>query len=304
MKKEKYNYLWTAVFVLLVSVVVSTSIYISHLLAMLPNENSEVIVLASEENAEVSEAIPVEISKVSSPQTMYGGSITSEKRQVGLMEAQMQTEDEVQVWTTETKINLFHEYYKGANDETTVANASGDGWNLIAPGTGSEYTFWVKNTGAVGIDYQISFEENGTNGYEIPLEVRVKYGNQYIFGDEDCWEEIDKIESLIHEGSLNVKNYARYTLEWRWPYDADDRLDTYLGDAAVRDILEQELIIHTYGEGYDRPIYETLTVMGIQTGDSANIMCWIVLMLGACFMFYSVRKLSAKHYRKEEQKCE
>ena len=69
------------------------------------------------------------------------------------MEAEMITEDEKQIWTTKTSVDIFDKYYygtaqAGTEDEVTVENAqSVDRMNLIAPGTESSYEFWVKNTG-------------------------------------------------------------------------------------------------------------------------------------------------------------
>ena len=154
----------------------------------------------------------------------------------------------------------------------------------------------MKNTGQVGLDYRVWFEEHNTDGYYFPLEVRVKYGDTYILGSEKTWEPIDKLDSLEHEGHLSVKHYAQYTLEWRWPFErGDDVYDTYLGDTAVEKLLEQEIIIHTYGEGYDRPIYETFSVTGVKTGDAANILLWLILLIIAAVAAWYIQKKKKQH---------
>ena len=173
-----------------------------------------------------------------------------------------------------------------------------DDMDLIAPGTDNDYVFWVKNTGQVGIDYRVWFEEHNTWGYHLPLEVRVKCGDTYILGSKNKWEPIDKLDYLEHEGHLSVKHYAQYTLEWRWPFErGDDEHDTYLGDTAVNKVLEQEIIIHTYGEGYDRPIYETFSVMGVKTGDAAPVFLWLLLLIIAVITIWYIQKKK----RKEEE---
>ena len=159
-----------------------------------------------------------------------------------------------------------------------------------SPGTGSEYTFWVKNTGETDISYRVSFDENQYGSMEIPLEVRVKCGDDYFLGNATEWASIHDLENVNHSGKLREKNYARYTLEWRWPFEIDDVYDTSLGNQAVKELLEQEIIIYTYGEGEDIPIFDTIISTGesildtiipssVKTGDGANAVLWAGIAL-------------------------
>lgn len=312
MKNNNHKYLWGMVAALFLAVVLTASVYISNVKQMTPTENEDVIALVpdnteSTESAEDTEAAgnPEEasITQVETPKSSLknganssGGTYTGQ-RQVGTLDAEMTVEDENTVWSTMTKVNIFRKAYRGSKEagtqnELTVENGmEEDDRNLIAPGTENDYTFWVKNTGQVGLDYRLWFEEHNTKGHELPLEVRVKCGEHYLLGSKDAWESIDALDSLEHEGHLSVKHYAQYTLEWRWPFErGEDVYDTYLGDTAVEKLLEQEIIIHTYGEGYDRPIYETFAVMGIQTGDTASMLLWIVLAVFALAVLVYTRK--------------
>ena len=314
MRKSNHKYIWGIVFVLILSIIITAGLYISNVKQMSPTENAEVIALVPEEvepegqpadnsgadtNSSAtgdSETIQIEVPSGNAQARVQGGSVGTEQRQVGLLKAEMQVEDDVQIWATDTCVDIFDKYYKGTEaagtaNEVTVENAGNiDDMNLIAPGTESDYTFWVKNTGKVGIDYQVSFEEIHTKNYSIPIEVRVKHGETYILGNKNSWEKISALDTLEHEGHLSVKNYARYTLEWRWPFESSDAYDTYLGNEAVNKVLEQQIIIHTYGEGYDKPIYETFSVMGVKTGDAANVLLWMIIALLALVVVLYIRR--------------
>lgn len=305
--------IWGIVLALLLAIAASAGIYVSNLKETTPTENENVIALVPEEsdvqtgddtaeNADAAstedETVQVEVPKSTLRKGTTYTAVKNEKRQVGTLDAEMTVEDDVQIWQSETHVDIFDRTYygtkaAGTENEITVENEGHK--NLIAPGTEEEYTFWVKNTGQVGIDYWVSFEEHDTPGYDIPLEVRVKCGDAYILGSKNKWEPMEKLDFLKHEGHLSVKNYAQYTLEWRWQFEIDDEYDTYLGNEAVNKDIVQEIIIHTYGEGYDRPIYETFSVTGVKTGDSANVLLWIILLILAIVAMYFIRKNTKKH---------
>lgn len=240
------------------------------------------------------ENVKVEVSK----STLKNGAKTAgtviQQRQIGLKKAEMITEDDVQVWGTETAVDIFKKYYTGTAEagtegEVTVENAGDvDDRKLIAPGTESEYTFWVKNTGETDISYRVYFEENQYGSMEIPLEVRVKCGDEYFLGNNREWASIHELETADHSGKLHEKNYARYTLEWRWPFEIDDVYDTSLGNQAVQELLEQEIIIYTYGEGENIPIFETIISSGVKTGDASNVLLWIGVALFCGITFWGM----------------
>ena len=312
MKRSNHRYIWGIVFTLFLSVVITASVYISNMKQMMPTENDDVIALVSVEDdtqtEELDSDVPLgqnekEITKVGVPgSTLKNGAKTSGtttvQRQIGSKKAEMATEDDTKVWGTETAVDIFKKYYTGTAEagtegEVTVENAGDvDNRKLIAPGTESEYTFWVKNTGETDISYRVYFDENQYGSMEIPLEVRVKCGDTYFLGNATEWASIHDLETVNHSGKLREKNYARYTLEWRWPFEIDDVYDTSLGNQAVHELLEQEIIIYTYGEGEDIPIFETIISTGIATGDAANMALWagIALFCGAALVVLFVVK--------------
>lgn len=310
MKRSNHRYIWGIAFVLFLAVAITASVYISNVKQMVPMENEDVIALVpvkdDAQTEELDSDVPSEqndkeIVKVGVPQsTLKNGAktagVVTQQRQIGLKKAEMTTEDDVQVWGTETAVDIFKKYYTGTAEagtegEVTVENTGDvDNRKLIAPGTGSEYTFWVKNTGETDISYRVSFDENQYGSMEIPLEVRVKCGDDYFLGNATEWASIHDLETVNHSGKLREKNYARYTLEWRWPFEIDDVYDTSLGNQAVHELLEQEIIIYTYGEGEDIPIFDTIISTGesildtiippsVKTGDGANAVLWAGIAL-------------------------
>lgn len=310
MKRSNHRYIWGIAFALFLAVAITASVYISNVKQMVPMENEDVIALVPmEDDAQTEELdsdVPLgqnekEISKVGVPQSTLKngaktGGTTTIQRQIGSKKAEMTTEDDTKVWGTETAVDIFQKYYTGTAEagtegEVTVENTGDvDNRKLIAPGTGSEYTFWVKNTGETDISYRVSFDENQYGSMEIPLEVRVKCGDDYFLGNATEWASIHELETVDHSGKLREKNYARYTLEWRWPFEIDDVYDTSLGNQAVKELLEQEIIIYTYGEGEDIPIFDTIISTGesildtiippsVKTGDGANAVLWAGIAL-------------------------
>lgn len=217
--------------------------------------------------------------------------------------AEMITQDSKRTWSTMTHVDIFDDFYTGTwkagtHDDVTVE--SDDGENVIAPGTDGYYTFWIKNTGQVPMDYQVSFESKQNYDYGIPMEFRLKSGNTYIFGDGANWMSWEDLNKAGEGKRLEPKNYASYTLEWRWKFRGDNEHDTYLGNKAVHQDIKQIVIIYTTGtpsagyEGYHH-------LPGVQTGDDTPILLYLMLALAACAGIFVMTK---KRKRDEEQEEE
>ena len=172
-------------------------------------------------------------------------------------------EDEAQVWGTETRIDLFDTEYYGIGRDITVRSENGD--RLIAPGTENEYTFNLKNTGNVAMDYSVSIdvslhmEGSEVSLDEFPLGVRLRhYSGEYLLGDGETWASVAKLEDYLEEDTLAVNNYAWYTIEWKWLFEEDiiddhdhlqlnvgDELDTLLGNVSAESPVGLSVAITT-----------------------------------------------------------
>lgn len=306
---------WGLVLILLFGVIVSAAIFIPRLKRAAPTDGEDVIALlpetAGDENKASGESGGIAGSaSVAGESAEAGQNAASDAsgtadnvRRVGgttTLYSRMTVEDKKQVWQSSTSVDIFRKYYEGARSagmegKITVENDGSDDKKLIAPGTENTYTFWVKNPGDTVINYRVFFHEE-SDGYKIPIQVRLKCGNTYVFGTDDSWEEIGLLNSFEHASQLAPKNYASYTLEWRWPYRTDSSFDTFLGNKATKKDIEQMILICTYGESDGT---ESTRLLGVQTGDDTNIWLWVLLaLLGAAAAACMARRM-ARDRRKE-----
>ncbi len=151
---------------------------------------------------------------------------TPEKNSIFLVPANpgLEVNDGKQAWGVESCIDLFESTYSGNGKDISVESSNGD--KVIAPGTESEYTFNLKNTGNVAMDYsvtidaslEINLDEVGLK--ELPIGVRLRtYSGEYLLGDGKTWASVSNLENYVAQGTLSVNNYAWYTLEWKWLYE-------------------------------------------------------------------------------------
>jgi LPXTG-motif cell wall-anchored protein len=165
-------------------------------------------------------------------------------------------EDSKTQWSTDTEVDIFKTTYVNEDGEVTVE--SSDGEKVIAPGTESDYTFFLKNTGNISLDYTLTLgSEFQAEDMQLPLEVRLRRGDsEYVAGSEEAWIKPEQLSEVYETGTLDVNRYAEYTLEWRWPFtDEDETLqaktdenDTALGDASVMQDVDFKLQIMTQSE--------------------------------------------------------
>ena len=156
-------------------------------------------------------------------------------------------------WTTDTKIDLFSISQENGSGELTIL--SGDGDNIIAPGSTGMYRFELKNPGNVALhcDYLLgaSFNFSGENGFiRLPFSVRLRDMNgTYIIGSETEWVPYHQLSATEQTLTLGKNSYASYELEWRWDFEGNsDLIDTYYGTNAVKQDLVLTLSIATSAE--------------------------------------------------------
>ena len=161
--------------------------------------------------------------------------------------------DDNTVWSANTDVEIFRvRYYNGSNN-ITVNTSDGD--KLIAPGTSNKYSFTLKNTGDVSLNYQMKMEAyvTGTD-LRLPVIVRV-YDQDGVFslGNTDKWEDALDLNKVERFGTLAADRYMNYTLEWQWPFEGDDEYDTMLGNMAVDEDLVLTIKIMTLAAHSEDP---------------------------------------------------
>ncbi len=211
-------------------------------------------------------------------------------------------EDEEGNWNTISTIELFRAEYENESGEITVKSADGD--KVIAPGTTNSYYFDIKNVGDTGIAYvadmevNVSFTVDGVS-QSIPLEVRMYdlYGS-YVIGSSEEFAPIAALDGKVEKGGLGTGNYMRYTLEWRWPFEGNDELDTLLGNLAANTEVDAEIAVEivinlTASEDPSQ------TGGAPQTGDDSKIPLLVAGCVGA--MVLMVILLFMRRREREEE---
>lgn len=210
----------------------------------------------------------------------------------------MEVYDDQKTWTTATEVDIFKIAYENGEAVVTV---DGMGDKVIAPGTGNAYTFYLKNTGNVMLDYTLEMEAYFTPDTQpIPVEARLKgYDGSYLLGSDSSWSDVLELNHVKDQASLSVNRYAYYTLEWQWPYESgDDAYDTFLGNMAVDEDLTLTIVIRTVATGEDMTT-EIHRTDRVTTGDNANLLMWVGLAAGALVLLTIL--MIVKKCRKAEQ---
>lgn len=140
--------------------------------------------------------------------------------------------DDETVWSTETSVELFHTSYKNSNGEITVQSA--DSKNVVAPGTGGDYTFTLKNASKLNSNYQVWLEADvNVSSSGIPIEFRMSGSDGWIDGEGE-WLSSEELNKATERRNLYSGKSTEYTLYWRWAFERDaDEQDTSYGNLSV-----------------------------------------------------------------------
>lgn len=94
---------------------------------------------------------------------------------------------------------------------TNVADKTGEGKYLIAPGTEGAFDLEITNNAEVNAEYTITFEESNTGN--IPLQYSI---------DGTTW--VDDIDDLadIKDVAIAMGNDDTKTIQWRWVFNDTD----------------------------------------------------------------------------------
>ena len=167
-------------------------------------------------------------------------------------------------WSQLSRLNVF-------------ANSDYDGQPIIAPDSSGEYVFTVQNSARFPLQYTLQISDENEAG--IPMEYRLKQGNEYLMGDENQWVDISALSKTTN--GLPHESKAVYTLEWRWL--GDDGLDTSLGIAA-QDGVKYLLNVGITAEQAGEPVDPTEPSKPPQTGDTFSIALWLALAIASTIL--------------------
>ena len=199
-----------------------------------------------------------------------------------------QVGDDNTIWSTETKVEIFRISYE--NGEHIITVRSDDGDKVIAPGTENSYTFKLKNTGNVALDYSVEVDAFFTpEDTPIPISGRLQcYDGTWVVGNKDEFASVPELNLAEDSATLGAGNYTYYTLDWVWPFESgNDELDTMLGNIAVEEDLIFTIVITTIASASD----DTSNDSGIEppnTGENSNLLVWILLIACSAIMILYV----------------
>ena len=145
---------------------------------------------------------------------------------VELLQNAFSVYDEDQVWTTNTKINLFEH-----SDPHVKSDGTGNAENVIAPGTSNEYVFTLKNEKDKLLRYAMRLYGDNDSEYKIPVKIRLV--DLSSDGNVSKYSDIDDL-MLERVGTIDAGGERSYRIDWEWEYEnGTDKYDTKLGNLAV-----------------------------------------------------------------------
>lgn len=175
---------------------------------------------------------------------------------------QFYVSDDNTIWGTNTQVDIFKTEYENGSHNITVASSNGD--KVIAPGTENSYTFKLKNDFPTPVDYTVTVKAYFTpDDIEIPVVCRLsRYDGTWIAGDDTTWEKVTDFDGATDSARLTHTSYVTYTLDWQWPYEGNDAVDTALANLATTEDLTLTIEIITsaeanFGADPDDPIIPT-----------------------------------------------
>ena len=213
--------------------------------------------------------------------------------------------DEKTVWSTETQVEIFRVSY--VNGEQVITVNSDNGEKVIAPGTENSYTFKLKNTGNVALDYTVELEAYFTPAdISIPIKGRLnRYDGTWIVGGRNEYERVSVLDAAEDKATLGTGKYTYYTLDWLWPFESgNDELDTMLGNLAVDEDLLFAIVIKTTATQSSDPNGGG-GITPPKTGDDTNLTLWTVLAASSfaimMFLLFYQNKEKRRYYAEADK---
>ena len=322
---SKTKWIWLSVLILLVCVAATTIAFLSRLDVFLLDDEGAISLitentLGTDDSTDETEATqgsgttatqaptteqePTNSTNTSGtqetdPATSTTPQVTQPPRNPGF-----EASDDNTVWSTNTQVEIFRISYMNGEQVITVNSDNGD--KIIAPGTENSYTFKLKNTGDVALDYTVEVDAYFTPAdIEIPITGRLnRYDGKWVVGGKDEYAKVPVLDTAEDNGTLGAGKYTYYTLDWLWPFESgNDELDTMLGNLATEQDLIFTIVIKTTATESDNP-YDDSGITPPQTGDNTNLALWITLAVSSFAMMIFLLFFQNKEKRRYDAEAD
>lgn len=322
---SKTKWIWLSVLILLVCVVATTIAFVSRLDSFLLDDEGAISLITEDTSgtdnstdetedtqdtdtaatqAPTTEQEPTNSTNTSGtqetdPATSTTPQVTQPPRNPGF-----EASDDNTVWSTNTQVEIFRISYMNGEQVITVNSDNGD--KIIAPGTENSYTFKLKNTGDVALDYTVEVDAYFTPAdIEIPITGRLnRYDGKWVVGGKDEYAKVPVLDTAEDNGTLGAGKYTYYTLDWLWPFESgNDELDTMLGNLATEQDLIFTIVIKTTATESDNP-YDDSGITPPQTGDNTNLALWITLAVSSFAMMIFLLFFQNKEKRRYDAEAD
>ena len=193
--------------------------------------------------------------------------------------------DDQTVWATDTRVEIFRVSYVNGEQQVTVHSNDGD--RLIAPGTENSYVFKLKNTGNVALQYALEVNATVTGADTLPVTARLsRYDGHWLAGDSHTYADLTVLDAAMDDTALGAGRFTYYTLDWQWPFEGDDGLDTLLGNLSTERDITLTIEIKTVATLHENPDDDS-GLRAPQTGEQSRTALWIALAAGSfCMLLF------------------